>query len=130
MSCSPLNLHAALWPLTDLRRFVASRNAAALASFDEAGRTLIAVHGLNVSARLHVSLLSTNVIENPIRNVSAKTRRVSHWHPKTNQAARWIAYALDAAQKGFRRIHGYRDLPSLERALQTGSEQDHEQAAD
>lgn len=116
--------------LADLRRFVASRNAAALATLDEAGQTLIAVHGLNVSARLHVSLLSTNVIENGIRNIRAKTRRVSRWRPETNQAARWIAYALDAAQQGFRRIHGYSDLATLERALRTASEPDYEEAAD
>jgi transposase-like protein len=83
--------------LGDLRRFVDSRNAAALESLDEAGLALIALHCLKMSSRLHVSLLSTNAMENPIRNIRGKTRRVSRWRPETNQAARWIAYALDMA---------------------------------
>lgn len=103
--------------LRDLRRFLVERSEVAVASLDEAGESLIAVHLLNVSALLHVTLLSTNVIENSIRNVRAKTRRVARWRPETNQASRWVAYALDGAQQGFRRIRDYRKLATLERAL-------------
>lgn len=52
--------------LAELRRFVATRKAAGLASLDEAGDPLITLHRLNT---LHVSLLSpTNAIENVMRN--------------------------------------------------------------
>ena len=53
--------------LADLRDFVATRNAAALASLDKAAESLITLHLLNVPATLHLSLLFTNVIENLMR---------------------------------------------------------------
>ncbi len=65
--------------MADLRAFVATRNAAALASLDEAAESLITLHLLNVPATLHLSLLSTNVIKNLVRNDRAQTAKVNRW---------------------------------------------------
>jgi transposase-like protein len=99
--------------LAELRRFVAGRNAAGLASLDEAGDQLIALHRLNVPATLHVSLLSTNAIENVMRNYRGQTAKVTRWQPATDQISRWTATALLHVETGFRTLKGHADLPKL-----------------
>ena len=108
--------------LAALRKFLAERNAAAVASLDEAGESLIALHLLNVPARLNVSLLSTNLIENVMRNYRRQTERVSRWNLKGNQVERWTATALLWVERGFRKIKGHEDLPSLLKALREPAE--------
>jgi putative transposase len=103
--------------LAQLRRFVATRNAAGLASLDEAGDQLIALHQLNVPATLHVSLLSTNAIENVMRNYRTQTAKVTRWHLATDQISRWTATALLHVETGFRSLKGHTDLPKLIHAL-------------
>lgn len=101
----------------ELRRFLAVRNAAALASLEQAGEELIALHLLNVPATLNTSLLSTNLIENAIHNYRRQTRRVTRWQPQTDQVNRWTATALLWVEAGFNKIIGHADLPKLRAAL-------------
>lgn len=108
---------AAREALGDLKRFVAGKNRKALESVEEAGEELIALHLLEAPSTLQVSLLSTNAIENPIRNFRAKTRRVTRWRPQSDMTERWTAYAMLTVEQGFQRISGHRDLPVLLRAL-------------
>ena len=108
---------AAREALVDLKRFVAGKNQKALASVEEAGEELIALHLLEAPSTLQVSLLSTNAVENPIRNFRAKTRRVTRWRPQSDMSERWTAYAMLTVEQGFHRIYGYHDLPVLLRAL-------------
>ena len=103
--------------LVALRKFLKERNAAALASLDEAGERLIALHLLDVPATLNVSLLSTNLIENALHNYRRQTRRVTRWDPRSNQVERWSATALLWVERGFRKIKGFEDLPYLLSAL-------------
>lgn len=103
--------------LDELRTFLAARNQEALQSLDEAGERLIALHLLDVPSTLNKSLLSTNLIENVIRNYRRQTDRVCRWRTDTDQAARWTAEALLWAEQGFRKIVGYHDLPKLLAAL-------------
>ena len=103
--------------LADLRAFVANRNAAALASLDEAGESLITLHLLNVPATLHLSLLSTNAIENVMRNYRGQTAKVTRWRAETDQISRWSATALLHVETGFHRIKGHADLPKLVHSL-------------
>ena len=102
----------------ELERFLSGKNAAALESFYEAGEELIALHSLEVPSTLHTSLLSTNLIENSFRNTRRKLGRVTRFRAETDQASRWLAFALSEVEKGFRRIQGWRDLPSLAEALE------------
>ena len=101
----------------ELRRFLAPRNAAALASLEQAGEELIALHLLDVPATLNTSLLSTNLIENSIHNYRRQTRRVTRWQPQTDQVDRWSATALLWVERGFNKIVGHADLPKLRAAL-------------
>ena len=103
--------------MAELERFLETKNAAALASLHEAGEDLIALHKLEVPSTLHMSLLSTNIIENSFLNVRRKIGRVTRFRAETDQASRWLAYALLEAEKGFHRIAGWRDLGRLAEAL-------------
>ncbi len=104
--------------LAELEKFLGEKNAEALASLREAGDELIALHVLGVPSTLHKSLLSTNLIENSFRNTRGKIRRVTRFRAETDQASRWLAYALVEVEKGFHRISGWRDLPALARSLE------------
>lgn len=104
--------------LAELYRFVEGKNAEALASLHEAGEELIALHLLEVPNTLHRNLLSTNIIENAIRNMRGKLGRVTRWREETDQPRRWLAMALTETEKGFHKLAGYRDLPWLARALE------------
>jgi hypothetical protein len=68
------------------------------------------VHQLGVPATLNTTLLNTNFIENPFRNVRAKTRRVIRWRGETKMASKWLAYALLEAERGLRRISHCADM--------------------
>lgn len=105
--------------LRELEEFLGKKNAEALASLREAGEELIALHMLGVPTTLHKSLLSTNLIENSFRNTRRKLGRVTRFRAETDQASRWLAYALLEAEKGFHRISGWRDLHALARALES-----------
>lgn len=101
----------------ELKAFLQPINALALASLEEAGEELIALHRLEVPNTLHRKLLSTNAIENAIRNIRRKLGRVTRFRSETNQVTRWLAFALGEIEKGFRRISGHRDLPKLLKGL-------------
>lgn len=103
--------------LAELRQFAGARNAAGLASLDEAGEQILGLHKLNVPATLNLSLLSTNAIENVMLNYRRHTAKVTRWQSETNQISRWTATALLKAEEGFRRLKGYAELPKLIAAL-------------
>lgn len=103
--------------LRELERFLGERNAAALESLREAGDELLSLHRLEVPSTLHVSLLSTNLIESPFANLRRKLERVSRWDMATDMPSRWLAYALTEAERGFRRIRHAKDLAALREAL-------------
>lgn len=109
---------AALEVVGELRRYLKGKNAESLRSLEEAGEDLIALQTLNVPNTLHRSLLSTNAIENSFRNTRNKLGRVTRFRAETDQATRWMSFALLEVEKGFRRISGYVDLPELISALE------------
>ena len=104
--------------LGELKSFLKPINAEAYRSLNEAGEDLLALHRLNVPNTLHRSLLSTNAIENSFLNTRRKIGRVTRFRAETDQASRWLSYALLEAEKGFRRIRGHADLRSLISALE------------
>jgi putative transposase len=112
-------LEAAEEVVEELRAFLKGKNAQALASLEEAGDELLAVHRLGAPSTLNTTLLNTNCIENPFRNVRAKIRRVSRWRAETNMASKWLAYALLEAERGFRRINNCKDMKRLATILRS-----------
>ena len=103
--------------LRELERFVGERNKAALESLREAGDELLALHRLEVPATLHVSFLSTNLIESPFQNMRRKLERVCRWDAATDQPSRWLAYGLMESERGFRRVRHATDLKELRKRL-------------
>ena len=106
-------------PPGNVNRF--GKNAESLKSLREAGEDLIALQSLDVPNTLHRNLLSTNAIENSFRNTRNKLGRVTRFRVETDQATRWLAFALLEVEKGFRRISGYKELPQLMAALERQS---------
>jgi hypothetical protein len=69
-----------------------------------------------VKGPLRTSLRSTNLIESAIsitRDVTRNVKRCS----KTEMAERWVATAFLEAEKRFRKVRGYGQLPALIDAL-------------
>ncbi|QDV25279.1 Transposase, Mutator family [Aureliella helgolandensis] len=101
----------------ELEAFLEPLNAEAFKSLHEAGEDLLALHRLEVPNTLHRSLLSTNAIENSFLNTRRRLGRVTRFRADTDQASRWLSYALLEAEKGFHRISGHQELPKLIAAL-------------
>jgi putative transposase len=101
----------------DLLEFLADRNAAAALALRERREEVLCVHRLCVPATLNISLLSTNMIENVIRNWRQHTNNIKRWNVKTDMIERWTATGLLWAENGFRRIRHHEDLPKLREAL-------------
>lgn len=108
---------AALEARRALEAFLSDKNKAAQESLDEAGEELIAFHRLEAPATLNRTFLSTNCIENAIKNLRRHIGRVNRWRSETDHPERWLASGLKLAEIGFRKIWGYRDLSKLKTAL-------------
>ena len=101
----------------DIRAFLSKKNQQARDSFEEPGEELIAFQCLEVPSTLNKTFLSTNCIENTIKNLRRHIGRVCRWRKETEQAKLWVGSGLTLAQKGFRKIHAYQSLTALEQAL-------------
>jgi transposase-like protein len=75
---------------------------------------------LDLPPRLRSFLATTNAIENTMSTVRRVTRNVKRWKDG-GMIRRWTAIGLMEAQRKFRRIRGYRELPKLVAALRTKS---------
>jgi putative transposase len=103
----------------DLLDHLRSFNADAARCLEERKDALLVFHRLDVPASLNQTFLSTNNIENLIRNWRQETYRTKSWNLKSDQLSRWTAVGLLEAEKGFRRIRAFPDLPLLAEALKT-----------
>lgn len=101
----------------DLLDFVSERNAAASLALRDRKEALLAFHRLNVPSTLNTTFLSTNLIENVLRNWREATGNVKRWNEKEDMVPRWMASGLLWAEAGFRRIRHAEDLPRLAAAL-------------
>ncbi len=66
---------------------------------------------------LRRSLACTNISENVLGTVRQISRNVKRWR-NAEMALRWTAAGMMEAQKSFRRLKAYRQLPILRSALQ------------
>lgn len=124
-----------LWVLTQMRQAYksssaeeAKRRLLQLAlSLDEvytgAARSLregldetLTVMKLNIGPALLKTLSSTNAIENLNGSVRTTIRRVKRWRGG-RMAMRWVASGLLEAEKKFRRVKGYGEMPGLVSSL-------------
>jgi putative transposase len=106
--------------LVGLAEQLAEAHPGAAAALREGLDETLTILGMHVSATLTRSLRSTNPIENLNSALKQLTRRVKHWRGGT-MALRWAVTGIIEAEKRFRRIKGYRDLPALSIALARSS---------
>jgi transposase-like protein len=103
----------------DLLEHLKSFNSDAARCLEERSNALLVFHRLDVPSSLNRTFLSTNHIENLLRNWRQETHRTKSWNLKSDQLSRWTASGLLEAEKGFRRIRSFPDLAALAEALRT-----------
>ena len=96
-----------------LRKWLAQINLSAAQSLDEAKGEILTVIRLETPESLRPTLRSTNCIESCYGQVRKVAKRVKNWNKGKNQVARWGAAGALEAEKGFRKIRGYREMSLL-----------------
>jgi transposase-like protein len=108
---------AAQQALNQLHRELMELNPSAARSLEEGMEETLTVHRLQIPAQLRKSLASTNVIESAFSIVERVCSNVKRWHGG-DQRERWVGSGLLVAEKQFRRIQGYKQIPFLLRSLE------------
>ena len=106
----------------DLLEFLSERNAASALNLRKRKDRLLTFHRLEVPATLNPTFLSTNLIENVLRNWREATGNVKRWNEKTDMVSRWMSSGLLWAEAGFRRVRHAEDLAHLCSALTESEE--------
>ena len=102
--------------LENLARRLEHQHPGAAASLREGLEETLTVMRLGLPEPLARVLSSTNLIENLFSRVREIGRRVRHWQSGT-MVLRWTAAGVLEAERGFRKLTGYRALPALVAAL-------------
>jgi putative transposase len=108
--------------LQDLARRLENRYPSAPASVREGLEETLTVPSLGLSDRLRQSLTTTNAIESVISRARHVKRNVKRWRGG-QMVLRWTAAAVLEAVKGFRRLKGHQDIPTLVAALRGRDQQ-------
>ena len=110
------NVKTAKRLLQDLARRLDTAYPSAAASVREGLDETLTVLGLGLSERLQRSLATTNAIESLLSRTRHLKRNVKRWRGGT-MVLRWVAAGVLEAAKGFRRVKGRKDMPTLVAAL-------------
>ena len=102
--------------LDNLARRLEDQHPGAAASLREGLDETLTVMRLGLPDSLERVLSSTNLIENLFSRVREIGRRVRRWQSGT-MVLRWSAAGVLEAERRFRRITGYRAMPTLVAAL-------------
>ena len=102
--------------LEALARQLDKVNPDAAGSLREGLDDTLTVTRLGVTGALLKTVMSTNPVESMIEIVRAHARNVKRWQPG-DMRLRWAAAGMLAASTQFRRVKGYRQLPTLANAL-------------
>lgn len=98
--------------LNNLARTLQKKYPSAAASLREGLDETLTVMGLGLSHALTRSLSTTNPIENMNDRIRATARRVKRWDGGT-MILRWVLIGVLEAERGFRRLKGYKDMSVL-----------------
>jgi len=104
--------------LRQLARDLEPMHPGAASSLREGLDETLTVLSLGLKGSLTRTLVSTNPIENLQGLLKRLVRNVKRWRDGS-MALRWAVTGLLEAEKGFRRIKGYREMPQLLAALGT-----------
>jgi transposase-like protein len=102
--------------LETLARQLEHQHPGAAASLREGLEETLTVMRLGLPENLERVLSSTNLIENLFSRVREIGRRVRRWQSGT-MVLRWTAAGVLEAERGFRKLAGYRAIPILVAAL-------------
>ncbi|MGH6823867.1 MAG: IS256 family transposase [Methylocella sp.] len=102
--------------LDNLARRLEHQHPGAVASLHEGLDETLTVMRLGLPENLERVLSSTNLIENLFSRVREIGRRVKRWQSGT-MVLRWTAAGVLEAERGFRKVAGYRAMPTLVAAL-------------
>lgn len=109
---------AAKQELNVLHRELMDLNPSAARSLAEGMEETLTVHRLHLPMQLRKTMASTNVIESAFSIVEQVCRNVKRWHGG-DQRERWVGSGLLVAEKQFRRVQGYKQIPMLIRELES-----------
>jgi transposase-like protein len=111
------NYNRALEQLTRLADELEHTHPGAAASLREGMDETLTVIRLGIKDRLKRTLESTNPAESMIDCVRTTQRNVKHW-TSGEMAMRWTAAGMLEAEKQFRKVVGYTQLPQLAIAIE------------
>jgi transposase-like protein len=98
--------------LDQLHRELMDLNPSAARSLEEGLEETLTVHKLRVPEQLRRTLCCTNVIESAFSIVETVCRNVKRWRDG-DHIERWVGSGLVVAERQFRKVIGYRQIPSL-----------------
>ena len=98
--------------LERLHRELMDMNPSAARSLEEGMEETLTVHKLNVPDQLRRTLSSTNVIESAFSIVETVCRNVKRWR-NGDHIERWVGSGLLVAERQFRKVIGFRQIPLL-----------------
>lgn len=88
----------------------------AAASLREGLEEMFTVARLGIDGRLATTLVSSNPIDSMISIARTTNRNVTHWKDG-EMVLRWTAAGMINAERSFRRVKGYKQMPQLVAAL-------------
>ncbi len=98
--------------LEKLHRELMELNPSAARSLDEGMEQTLTVHRLGLDELLRRTLATTNPIESAFSVVDRVCERVKRWR-RGDHRRRWVGAGLWLAERNFRRVKGYKQLPQL-----------------
>jgi transposase-like protein len=98
--------------LDRLHRELMDLNPSAARSLEEGMEETLTVHKLRVPEQLRRTLCCTNAIESAFSIVETVCRNVKRWRDG-DHIERWVGSGLLVAERQFRKVIGYRQIPSL-----------------
>jgi putative transposase len=102
--------------LSQLAHFLDEEHPDAAASLREGLDETLTLKGMGLSQSLERTLSTTNPIENLNGTIRRVTGRVKRWR-NGQMVKRWVAASICEAERGFRRLRGYKSMPVLLDAL-------------
>ena len=108
--------------LHDLARRLDTDYPSAAESVREGLEETLTILSLGLSDALRRSLSTTNAVESLISRTRHVKRNVKRWRGG-QMVLRWVAAGVLEAVKGFRRVKGYKEMPTLVTALRSRDHQ-------
>lgn len=121
---SMTNFNDALKEHDDLLKFLEAINLQAAESLREASLETLTAIKLNAPALLRTTIMNTNPIESIFDRIKSNCARVKNCQNSPDQVPRWAATFATEAEKHFRTIKGFKQIPLVTAELENLSLQE------